>query len=145
MRKWMLALLIAIFALPFFSSAVLAETVEYEIKDGEYDVTAKAINKDTGEKSGAAPFINENAMLSIQDGEIELTLTIPHHDLAEINGLQIEDIEPKVEENDNAMYKTYKLNSLKSELDAQVQYEVPSIDMNHDVPFKFVLEGLDKI
>src|SRR5690625_7271611 len=40
---------------------------------------------------------------------------------------------------------TYKLDSLESELSAQVQYEVPSLEMNHDVSFKFVLEGLDEL
>ena len=141
----LLVLIIAFLTLPF-GNTVLADGKAYDdIKDGEYDITAKALNKDTGEKSGAAGFINEGAKLSIQAGEIELTITIPDNEMAEIKGLQVEDIEPKVEEDEKAKYMTFKLDSLESELSAQVQYEVPSLEMNHDVSFKFVLEGLDEL
>src|SRR5699024_6069895 len=40
---------------------------------------------------------------------------------------------------------TYKLDTLKPELVSQVQYAVPSIGMEHDVPFRFMLEGLDEL
>ena len=142
----LLVLIIAFFTLPFGGNTVLADEKAYDnIKDGDYDITAKALNKDTDEKSGAAGFINEEAKLSIQDGEVEFTITIPDNEMAEIKGLQVEDIEPKVKEDDEARYMTYKLDSLESELSAQVQYEVPSLEMNHDVSFKFVLEGLDEL
>src|SRR5690625_7461472 len=65
--------------------------------------------------------------------------------MTKIKGKQVEDIEPKVKEDDEARYMTYKLDSLESELSAQVQYEVPSLEMNDDVSFKFVLEGLDEL
>src|SRR5699024_4093937 len=40
---------------------------------------------------------------------------------------------------------TYELTNLKSELNAQVQYEVPLFGLDHDVPFRFILEGLDDL
>ena len=143
-NKWILSLIITILALPFLSSEVFAEeNVVYE--DGDYKITAKAVNAETGERSGAAGFIKEEAALIIQDGEATLTITVPHHEMAEITGLQIEGNEPEVTEDGTAAYMAFKLAGLKSELNAQVQYEVPTMDMKHDVPFKFILEGLDNI
>src|SRR5699024_9834013 len=111
------------------------------IEDGEYEITAKALHADKDEPSGAAGFISEEATLIVNNGEIEFTIVVPHNDMAEITGLQIEEIEPTV---DGEQW-TYSLSSLKSELDAQVQYEVPALNMKHDVPFRFVLEGLDEL
>lgn len=143
-NKWIFTLLVAILALPIFSGAVLAEeAVVYE--DGEYGVIAKAINAETGEKSGAAGFLKEEAALTIKDGKATLTITVPHNEMAEITGLQVEGKEPAVTEGDDADYLAFSLIELKKELNAQVQYEVPSIGLVHDVPFKFVLEGLDQI
>src|SRR5699024_4085621 len=102
----------------------------------------KALNADTYEASGAAGFINEKAVLSVQDGAFKLTITIPHNDMAEITSLQIEGAEPTI----NGDAWTYDLSNLKSELNAQVSYEVPSIEMVHDdLPFRFILEGLDDL
>ncbi|PAV29613.1 hypothetical protein CIL05_09560 [Virgibacillus profundi] len=143
-NKWILTLIIAILALPILSTSVFAEeTVVYE--DGEYLITAKAINADTSERSGAAGFLNEEATLNIKDGEATLTITVPHNEMAEITGLQVEGDKPDVTEDETARYMAFKLANLKSELNAQVQYEVPSIGLEHDVPFKFVLEDLDEI
>ena len=144
-NKWLLSILITILALPFFSSAVFAEeTVVYE--DGEYPITAKALNAETGERSGAAGFINEAATLTIKDGEATLTITIPHHHMAEITGLQVEGNEPVVTEDETNRYMAFKLEIVKSELNAKVSYEVPSIGMVHnDVSLKFDLKGLENI
>src|SRR5690625_1102353 len=129
----LLVLLIAFFTLPFGGYTVSAgEKVYDNIKDGEYDIIAKAINADKDEPSGAAGFIEEDAVISVQDGTIELTITIPHNEMAQVSGLQIEGNEPKVIEDEEAKHKTYTLEHLKSELMAQVQYEVPMLDMKHD-------------
>lgn len=140
--KIMLATILAIFTIPFGGIAALADGKVYDnIEDGEYEITAKALHADKDEPSGAAGFISEEATLIVNNGEIEFTIVVPHNDMAEITGLQIEEIEPTV---DGEQW-TYSLSSLKSELDAQVQYEVPALNMKHDVPFRFVLEGLDEL
>src|SRR5699024_5929538 len=46
---------------------------------------------------------------------------------------------------DNGRNMTYQLSELKSEFKAQVQYAVPAIGLEHDVPFRFILEGLDEL
>lgn len=141
--KLLMAFVIALFTLPVFGSPVFAQDVEYE--DGEYNITAKAMHADNDEPSGAAGFISEEALLSIQDGNYELTITVPNNDMAQISGLQVEGAEPTIEETDEARNMTYQLSDLTSELNAQVQYEVPALDMKHDVSFRFVLEGLDDL
>jgi len=142
----LLILIITFFTLPFGGNTVFADSKDInDIKDGTYDITLKAINKDTGEPSGAAGFINEQALLSVENGEAELKITIPNNDMAEIKGLQIEGLEPQVKEDKDAKHMIYKLTTLNSSLDAQVQYEVPSLGMDHDIGFKFTLEGLDNL
>ncbi|AOV06946.1 NEAT domain-containing protein [Sporosarcina ureilytica] len=144
-NKWLMSLLIAILALPFFSGAVFAEETK-QFADGEHKITAKALNADTGEPSGAAGFINEAATLTIKNGEATLTITVPHNPMAEITGLQIEGINPTVTKGANATYMAFKLANVKSELNATVSYEVPSLNMVHDnLPLKFALVGLDTI
>lgn len=142
----LLILIITFFTLPFSGNTVLADSKDVnDMKDGTYDITIKAINKDTGEPSGAASFINEQALLSINNAEAELTITIPNNDMAEIKGLQIEGQEPQIKEDKDAKQMIYKLTTLNSNLDAQVQYEVPSLGMEHDIGFQFTLEGLDNL
>ncbi|HLR52201.1 MAG TPA: NEAT domain-containing protein [Candidatus Avamphibacillus sp.] len=143
--KLFLAFIVALFTLPVFGSSAFAAEADVEYQDGEYNIIAKALHADKDERSGAAGFINEEATLSIQDGNYELTITIPDNDIAEIKGIQIEGIEPIVEEGDSEKRMTFSLSGLKSELQADVQYIVPSMDKDHDVPFRFILEGLDDI
>jgi len=143
-KKWILPIVMALFTLPFFSGAVFAEEKVVYV-DGEYPITAKAINADTGGKSGAAGFLEEDATLNIVDGEAKLTITVLHNEMAEISGLQIEGVQPEVKQGEAEKYLTFKLATLKKELNAQVQYVVPMAGIDHDVPLKFVLEGIDKI
>ncbi|MBU5467578.1 NEAT domain-containing protein [Virgibacillus sp. MSJ-26] len=149
MKKFLsilLTLTIAFFTLPFSGNMVLADGKNIDdIEDGDYGITAKAMHEDKDEASGAAGFINEEAVLSIKDGKAQLTITVPKTDGAEITGLQVEGQEPVVNEGQDAKDMTYELTNLKSELNAQVQYEVPSIGLDHDVPFRFILEGLDDL
>src|SRR5690625_8014227 len=99
----LLILIITFFTLPFSGNTVLADSKDVnDIKDGTYDITIKAINKDTGEPSGAASFINEQALLSINNDEAELTITILNNEMAEIKRTQIEGQEPKVKEDNDA-------------------------------------------
>src|SRR5690625_2312657 len=142
----LLVLVITFFTLPFAGFTASAESKDYsQIQDGTYEIQAKAINKDTGEPSGAASFINEEVTLKIENGVFELIITIPHNEMAIINGLQIEGIHPEIEEGEKETYKTYTLERLTEELRARVQYEVPFLGLVHDVGFKFVLEGLDEL
>jgi len=142
----LLTLTIAFFTLPFSGNTVLADGKNIaDIEDGDYDITAKALHETEDKASGAAGFINEEAVLSIKDGKAQLTITVPKTDGAEITGLQVEGQEPVVNEGQDAKDMTYELTNLKSELNAQVQYEVPLFGLDHDVPFRFILEGLDDL
>src|SRR5699024_3083278 len=76
---------------------------------------------------------------------VEITIGVPNGDMATIDGIQIEDKEGKVEEKDDITYYTFALDELKKELHSQVQYSVPAIGLEHDVPFRFILEGLDEL
>ncbi|MEI3609826.1 NEAT domain-containing protein [Pseudogracilibacillus sp. SO10305] len=124
----------------FGQQPVLAETSSYNnIEPGSYDITAKALNADKDEASGAAGFIDENATLTITEDSFLFTITIPKNDMAEIAGLQVEGAEPV--EIDGTEW-TYQLNEIDDILNARTQYEVPKLNMKHDVPFRFKLEGL---
>lgn len=144
MRKWIFALIAAVLALPVFGSAVLAEE-EVVYEDGEYEIIAKALNASDGSESGAAGFLHEEAILSINNGEITLTIAAPITEGAEIAGLQIEGIESNVTTDNDNQYFSFKLTTLTENLDAQVQYQVPAFNIDHDVPLKFALEGLSDI
>src|SRR5699024_10458750 len=125
---------------------VAAEEKEDKVyEDGEYDITAKALHADKDEASGAAGFIDEAAKILIENGQIKLAISIPNNEMAEIKGLQIEGIDPVKEETDDSVIYTYALNELKEILNAQVQYEVESMGMEHDVPLRFKLEGINEI
>lgn len=119
-----------------------AAPVEYtNIAFGEHTITAKALNADSNEASGAASFIQETATLKVSQSGITLTLTVPHNDMAEITGMQIEGAQPTK----NGNKWTFKIATLKPLLNAKVQYEVPALNMEHDVPFRFSLAGLDNL
>jgi len=144
--KIVFTLLIAIFMLPVFGSTVLAETESYDLENGEYDIDLESLHAEKDEPSGAAGFIGDEATLSIQNGNIELTVPIPHDDMAEITGLQVEGNAPTVEKGDETDYYTFQLDNLSAYLNAKVDYEVPSIGMVHkDVDFRFHLIGLEKL
>ena len=143
--KIVFALLIAIFTLPLLGNTVLAETEDYDLEDGEYPIDIEALHVEKDQPSGAASFIGKKAILSIQNGKIELRVTIPNNEMAEITGLQVGQNDPTVEKADEANYYTYQLNELTTYLEAQVQYEVPSMGMNGDEPFRFHLKGLDEL
>ncbi|MCF3943391.1 NEAT domain-containing protein [Oceanobacillus alkalisoli] len=144
MRKWFLALIVALLALPLFGTSVFAEE-EVVYEDGEYTINAVALKKDSDDPSGAAGFIDEKAVLKIVDGKATLVITVPHNEMAEVTGIQIEGIEATVTEDDAARSMAFPLETVKAELHAQVQYEVPAIGMKGDEPFRFILERLDEI
>jgi len=142
--KLILTLLIGILTLPLLGSTALAETESYDLEDGGYEIDLESLHANEDEESGAAGFIGDKASLSIEDGNIELTVTIPHNDMAEITGLQVEGSDPTVEKGDEADYYTYQLDDLATYLSGQVQYEVPDV-IEGDEPFRFHLKGLDKL
>lgn len=145
-KKWLkilFAFAFAIFTLPFSGLTASAEEKVYDdVKDAK--IIAKALHADEDKASGAAGFINEEAILNIENGEVTLTITIPNIDFAKITGLQVEGKDPKVIEGKDARNMVFSLNKLKPELIAQVQYDVPGM-FEGDEPFRFVLEGLDNL
>src|SRR5699024_4754015 len=138
-------LLLISLAAPGIQPVAAEEKEDKVYKDGEYDITAKALHADKDEASGAASFIDESAKILIDNGQIKLAISIPNNEMAEIKGLQIEGINPVKEETDDSVIYTYVLNNLKEILNAQVQYEVESLGMEHDVPLRFKLEGINEI
>lgn len=144
MRKWFLVLIAAVLALPLFGTSVFAEE-EVVYEDGDHAIKAISLKKDSDDPSGAAGFINEKAVLKIVDGKAILVITVPHNEMAEVTGIQIEGTKATVTEDAAAKYMAFPLETIKAELNAQVQYEVPAIDMKGDEPFRFILEGLQEI
>lgn len=144
----LLTVLFTLFTLPINGLTVLAaedgKTYD-DIKDGTYEIIAKALNADKDEASGAAGFINEGATLVIEGDLIQLIITVPNNDMAEIEGIQVEGKEAEISESGDDKVYTFTLDTLKEELNAQVQYEVPDFGLEHDVPFRFKLEGLDEL
>src|SRR5699024_8097797 len=116
-----------------------------DVCSSDLNITAKAMHADKDEASGAAGFLNEEAKLIIKDGKSQLVISVPHNEFASIEGIQIEGKEATIEEKDDHTNHTFNLSNLKKELNSKVQYAVPSIGMEHDVPFKFILEGLDEL
>lgn len=143
MKKIAMMFTVMILALNLFGQQfTYAAANQYDnLAYGKYDIIAKALNADSDAASGAAGFIKEAAELTISEKGIFLTITVPHNDMAEIAGMQVEGTQPA---KDGEQW-TYKIASLKQLLKAQVQYEVPALNMKHDVPFRFSLEGLDRI
>lgn len=135
---FILALNVNLFAQPF---AYAASDQYNNIANGTYTITAKALNADSNEPSGAAGFINESAQLKISDTSIQLVLTVPKHEMASITGMQIAGGSPTI----NGDKWTYTLAKIQPIVNAKVQYEVPSLNMKHDVPFRFALSGLDQL
>lgn len=137
LMAFLLALNVNFLSLPTASAA----DQNTQLQPGSYDITAKALNADKDEPSGAAGFIKEAAKLIITENGASLTVTVPKNDMATISGMQIEGKEPTK----NGEQWTYQLSSVKELYKAKVQYEVPALNMKHDVPFRFKLEGLDRI
>ena len=144
---FILAVLFTIFTLPTNGWTAIAEEKTYnDIKDGKYDITAKAMHATDDKASGAAGFLNEDAKLTIKDGKAELTVGVPHKDGSSIDGIQVEGVEAEVKKTDNVYYHTFKLSSLNAELISQIQYSVPDYNMyEENEPFRFILEGLDDL
>lgn len=142
--KIVFALIIALFTMPL-DQTVFADTQSLDVEDGEYTIDVESLHAEKDEKSGAANFIGQQATLTVQEGKIALTITIPNNEMAEITGLQVKGKEPKIEKDDKAKYFTYELDELTTYIDAKVQYEVPSMGMKGDEPFRFHLKGLDDL
>src|SRR5699024_10196296 len=121
------------------------EGEDKKLKNGTYDITAKARNADSDGPSSAAGFISEDAQIIIKDRNVKLKIGVPENDMSTIEGIQAESKKGKTQTKDNVKYYTFNLNELKEELSAQVQYAVPQFNIDHDVPFRFILEGLDEI
>src|SRR5699024_1066818 len=135
------SLVILVFSL-FGQQNTYAATDNYDdIEVGEYDIIAKAITADTNEESAAGGFIEEEVQLHVTEDEFELIFTIPNNEMATINSLEIEG--SKVVQDGEQW--SYKAKSIDQMLNADVQYEVPELDMKHDVSFRFSLEGLDDL
>src|SRR5699024_1000771 len=82
----------------------------------------------------------------VKDGEFKLRIGVPESDVATVEGLQVEGNEGKTYTENGVKYYTFNLNEIKEELSSRVQYSAPDFGIvDHDVPFRFILEGLDAI
>lgn len=115
---------------------------EEKLKDGTYNITAKAMHETKEEPSAAAQFINEEAKLIVKNNNVKLQITVPESDMASIDGIQVEKKEAKINKKGKETKYTFNLDEIKTELDSKVQYSVPSLNMEHDVPFRFILEDI---
>src|SRR5699024_12452934 len=60
-------------------------------------------------------------------------------------GIKKEKKEATIKKKDDHTNHTFNISNFKKELNAKDQYAVPSIGMEHDVPVKFILEGLEEL
>src|SRR5699024_4312739 len=107
------------------------EAEDKKLKNGTYDITAKAMNADADEPSGATGCISEDDKIMIKHGNVKLKIGLPENDMTTIEGIQVESKKGKSQTNDNVNYYTFNLNELKEELSAQVQYAVPQFNIDH--------------
>lgn len=94
----LLTVLFTLFTLPVSGLTAFAAEKSYDdIKDGTYEITAKAMHADKDEASGAAGFINEGATLNIEDGNVEIVIGVPDNPMATIDWIRIEGTEAQVD------------------------------------------------
>src|SRR5699024_1057608 len=104
------------------------------------------LHADKDEPSAAADYINEQAKVSIKDGKYILTITVPKDDQFSLYGMQIDGATETKEEDENNIYFIFELEELNEMLYEQTQYEVPEVNLDHDVDFRIkIVEGLDQI
>lgn len=140
------ALVIAFFTLPFASTVAADGKVYDDIEDGEYEITANALKKNTNESSTAAQYMDDKAILKIDNNNVELTLFIPKNDAMEFKKLELDGIEPSIKDSGDSHAYTFKLKTLVSKIPAVTTYEVPFIGLVHEnVKMDFELIGLDDL
>src|SRR5699024_11793709 len=108
--KWTTAFIITVFAIWAFNSNSFAESSNKTYVDGEYDVTANALEAKKDTPSVAADYINEDAKVTVKDGELELTVTVPKNDQFELYEMYKNGEEQIKTEDDDNIYYRYNLN-----------------------------------
>lgn len=139
----------AVIALALFFTSPVNNASAAAHEDGEYNITAEALHADKDEASVAADYINEDATLEVADGQYTLSITVPKAKEGEpeftLYGMQIDGADDSKDEDDDNIYYTFQMDDIDEILNAHTQYEVPDFDLDHDVDFRFQLNGLDDI
>src|SRR5699024_4853686 len=132
-----------------FNSNTLAESSDQTYVDGEYDVVANALEAKKDIPSVAADYINEDAKVTVKDGELELTVTVPKNDQFELYEMYKNGEEQIKTEDDDNIYYSFKLTEEDVEnemINIVTSYEVPFMNFVHEnVDFRFQITGLDDI
>src|SRR5699024_10289860 len=132
-----------------FNSNTLAESSDQTYVDGEYDVVANALEAKKDIPSVAADYINEDAKVTVKDGELELTVTVPKNDQFELYEMYKNGEEQIKTEDDDNIYYSFKLaeDNVENEMiNVVTSYEVPFMNFVHEnVDFRFQITGLDNI
>src|SRR5699024_6210829 len=74
--------------------------------------------------------------------ETLFTVEVPTNPMATIDWMKIEGAEPIGKDGD---LWTYKLSSIQEIVNAEIEYQVPAMGLEHVVSFRFKLEGLDSL
>lgn len=99
------------------------ENTILQLDDGYYTIDTSYIKED-GSDSIMGSYLNDSIFLAVQDGKIELTVTI--NEDKTVKKLQIDGKDPveSVVEGNNR-YETFVLDDLMSLMDAYVEYQAP--------------------
>ncbi|HLR23029.1 MAG TPA: NEAT domain-containing protein [Pseudogracilibacillus sp.] len=140
---------ISLLAVLLFLIVPADKTSASSYEDGTYNITANALHIDKDEPSVAADYINEAAEVIVENGEMNLQVTVPKSEEFSLYSLKKQGDAETKEEDDNNLYYSFSLTEQDKEnamINVITSYEVPSMDLVHeDVEFRFQLEGLDKI
>lgn len=152
--KWLLSVLIAVFAVSMIGNTAFADGNYDNIKDGEYKIDVRSLEKGTDKESVANDFVHDPT-LTIQDGNPTLTLGIGaggggYEDFDfTIEWVTVEGKEPigESDEGDFTHY-TFQLDNLDTIVPAGMKYVVPDFPPladGHEVGFDLELIGLDDL
>lgn len=119
-----------------------AATMYDDLADGTYTFDTKTLTANTDEQSAAQSFLGKSVTLTVQGEQALLTVEVPSNPMANIDWMKIQGAEPVKVEGDKW---TYQLQTIEEILQAEIEYQVPALNMEHVVSFRFVLEGLDQL
>lgn len=122
-------------------SAYAAESYD-DLADGEYTFDTQTLTANTEEQSAAQTFLGKTVTLTIQDDQAFFTVEVPENPMASIDWMTIQGAEPVKKDGDKW---TYQLNAIEDILQAEIEYQVPAMNLEHVVSFRFVLEGLEEL
>lgn len=142
-NKWLLTLIIAILALPFFSSAVFAES---EFADGVYEIGVEFIQENSDEVSMADNYVTKPVKLEVVNGKQFIEMEILSTNM--VTSFVLEDGETKViSENSDENTKVIRFEvegNLSEPVMMSMHVTVPGIyDTTHKARAVFDTSGVD--